>query len=495
MFGALAWLPGARDELIVVLMLATVVGGASVAFVVFSHHFRTMLAMVAPMLTQELVYHFWLGSHADLYCGFGSLVFLFLCVNDGRRSSRHTEDMLRVRFQMDELAVQRERALASAEHDSAVKSQFLATMSHEMRTPLNGILGLLQILEQQPRDREERERLGLMRRSGQHLAGLINEILDFARIESGRVELRTEPFELRALVDEVAELLGSGARAKGVRVDVAHTLSDPCWLDGDGPRVRQILNNLIGNACKFTDHGEVRIEVAYRDGRLNVTVRDSGIGIPAADVPRLFTPFFQVDGSFARRHGGTGLGLAISRELARAMGGDVRLVSTSARGTTFSFEAAVAPCLSPSATATVAATSGTEWLRARVLVVEDNAVNALVARLMLEKFGAEVEIAADGAAALSSYSSRRPDLILMDCQMPLMDGFEATGRIREVEKALGHPRLPIIAFTANAMEGDRSRSLDAGMDDHLAKPVEIDELEAVIQRWLPDRVIGQAEVA
>jgi CheY-like chemotaxis protein len=389
---------------------------------------------------------------------------------------------------MDELAAQRQQALDLAQHSNEVKSRFLATMSHEVRTPLHGILGLARLLRQDgtsatPADRDRR--LQTLERTGEHLLGLINDVLDYSRIEGRHLQLQPQPFDLRALVAEVAELCQVSAAEKGLALATEQDLPRPCPVHGDPARVRQVLVNLIGNAVKFTPHGRIILH-CRRDaaGLATIRVIDSGPGVPDADRERIFNPFEQLDGSFARRHGGTGLGLAISRELARAMGGDLVCVAGTAHGAAFQLTlplptAVAAPSVTPATAADQRPLSG------RVLLAEDNPVNAIVAESTLQRLGLEVVTVADGEQAAEQAATRRYDLVLMDCQMPGIDGFEATARIRRHERERGGGRLPIIALTANALQGDRERSLAAGMDEHLAKPFREAELRAVLERWLP----------
>ena len=408
-------------------------------------------------------------------------IFLGLIVGEGRRAAATTRTMLRLRFEMAILADQRQQALDLAQRHSAVKGQFLATMSHEMRTPLHGMLGLAALARAGAPEADRY--LGMLEHTGRHLLGLINDVLDYSKIESGYLQLAPRPFDLTELVAAVAELARVSAAEKGLAFALDLALPRPFWVTGDAVRLRQVLLNLTGNAVKFTERGQIELRVRCdAGGRAVFTVIDSGEGVPLSERDRIFEPFHQGDASFGRRHGGTGLGLAISRELARAMGGDVHCADAAgAAGACFELrlplpltEAAEAPP-DPELSST---------LQGEVLLVEDNPVNALVAQAMLERAGLHVECVDDGEQALQRVRERRYDLVLMDCQMPGMDGFEATRRIRAEERAAGQVPLRIVALTANALEGDRQRSLDAGMDDHLAKPFGEAELALVLQRHL-----------
>jgi signal transduction histidine kinase/ActR/RegA family two-component response regulator len=374
---------------------------------------------------------------------------------------------------------------------SRLKSEFLANMSHEIRTPMNGIIGMTELALDHPLEPRVQEYLRIVGASAHSLLAVINDILDFAKIEAGKLELQHADFDLRDLLNGLVALLGPQASQKGlaIRGDVAASV--PARLVGDAGRLRQILTNLIGNALKFTDQGEIRIEVTNaheananthatpddapkapgahgRRATLRFAVIDTGIGIAEHDRARIFEAFTQVDGSAARRFGGTGLGLAISSQLVQLMGSQLHLESTIGRGSTFSFVAT----LGVAATQRVAAPLPVYARAARplaVLVAEDSPVNQLLVRRLLEKAGHQVTIVDTGVAAIEAVARARFDAVLMDVQMPEMDGFDATSRIRAAEN--GGRRLPIIALTAHAIQGDRERCLAAGMDAYVSKPI------------------------
>ncbi|WP_374666897.1 response regulator [Ramlibacter sp.] len=370
------------------------------------------------------------------------------------------------------------RARDAAEAASRAKSEFLANMSHEVRTPLNGILGLTQLLAGAGLPGEQAEWVRLVDSSAQSLLALLNDVLDVSKIEAGKLLLEQIPFELRPWLDDLAAPHAVAARDKWLRFSVRHEGELPARVAGDPGRLRQVLTNLLSNAVKFTEVGEVELAVIarpLRDGHvtLRFEVADTGIGVPAEQQERLFEAFTQADSSMTRRFGGTGLGLAISDRLVRLMGGRLHLISLPGRGSLFAFEVAltvVAEAANPrEATLAEAPVMACEGVR--VLLVEDHAVNELLMRRLLAQLGCDVEVAHDGQQAVDAWARGHPDLVLMDVQMPVMSGLDATRRIREREHAQGLRPTPVVALTAMAMPGDRERCLAAGMDGYVSKPV------------------------
>ncbi len=482
-----------HDVALSAVMVATLIGIAAIGLVVLSPSLQAALALTIPTLLPAAAMQFLRGDTLSTYIGIGMMVFLGLTVLEGRRAAAHTRDMLRLRFRMDELAAQRQQALDEAKRSSAVKGQFLATMSHEMRTPLHGMLGLTRLMRREgAAGSAAAHRLEVMERTGEHLLNVINEVLEHSRLDGGHLKLRPLPFDPRALIDSVAGLMRPSALEKGLALTLVDRLPPGLHLVGDAHRVRQVLLNLAGNALKFTDHGSVTIEAQLGAGRrLCIDVSDTGPGVAPAERERIFEAFRQLDGSFSRRHGGSGLGLTISRQLVEAMGGTIECRDAPGGGACFSVglplptAAAPAPGMPPR--------PHRPSLSGRVLLVEDNPVNAMVAQETLRILGLEVVTVAGGEQAVACATQDRFDLILMDCQMPGVDGFEATSRIRRHERGTGADRVPIVALTANALLGDRERSLAAGMDDHIAKPFRDDDLIRVLGRLLPE--VGSAAEA
>jgi signal transduction histidine kinase/FixJ family two-component response regulator len=420
-------------------------------------------------------------------------------LEDGAALLTIVRDVTRERADTAALAA----AKSQAEAANQTKSQFLANMSHEIRTPMNAVLGLSELLLSSRLDNEQRVRTEGIRSSARALLSVINNVLDVSRMEAGKTELTDGVFEPRALLESVHAMMQPLAQEKSLVFQVRTNESVPAAVVGDEGRLRQILVNLVGNAVKFTARG--RVEIELRTGKaadagaltgsngvvdavtLVFRVTDSGPGIPAAQLGTLFERFVQADGTSTRQHGGSGLGLYIARELARLMGGDIEVQSVPGVGSSFTVRVNLRLVraddkASPHALAEATESSNGARRRRSVLLVEDNDINRMIAESMLGAVGHRVTLAVDGAEAVASCAAQVFDCVLMDCQMPVMDGVEATRRIRAGELEYGRRHTPIVALTANAMQGDREKYLEAGMDDFLAKPFESAELLAMVER-------------
>jgi len=387
-----------------------------------------------------------------------------------------------------------EEARLAAEAANSAKSEFLARMSHEIRTPLNGVVGMIDLLRSTELNSSQQRYATLARDSADALMKVINDILDFSKIEAGKVEMESLEFDLRALVADLTELLVPLAAKKKLALTCRIDPDLPALVVGDPNRLRQVLTNLVNNALKFTTCGSITIDVAIQHRAANgmtvgIAVKDTGIGIPADRRDRLFQSFSQVDSSTSRKFGGTGLGLAISKRLVELMGGTIGFQSEEGQGTTFSFTIAVGTCLTSPNAANPGATKGpgaavpagpAALQGLHLLVAEDNEMNQFVIQETLRRMGCTCDIVGDGALALEAVQHGQYNAVLMDCQMPRMDGLEAARRIREREGATVGARMPIIALTAEAIQGDREKCLAAGMDGYVSKPIDADKLFATI---------------
>ena len=445
-------------------------------------------------------------SIASAIVNFGGVEHLIAYVTDVTERNRNLAELEEHRHHLAEMVEQRTAELAHAKDEAEAanraKSAFLANMSHEIRTPMNAVIGLAHLAQREADNPAQRERLQKIHASAQHLLAIINDILDISKIEADKVSLEETDFETAAIFDNVAAMMQERLAEKGLTLTREIDPDIPSVLRGDPLRLGQILVNYVGNAIKFTDHGHVIMRASVQEDSgeksgallLRIEVEDSGIGIPSETLSRLFRAFEQADNSTTRNYGGTGLGLAICRRLARLMGGDVGVKSIYGQGSTFWFTVR----LRRGRKAVRVASGGTQahaeaLLRQRaaghrILLAEDNPINQEVAKGLLDAVGLHTDLAINGEEALQLAQQNDYAAVLMDMQMPVMDGIAATQAIRQLPE---RQRLPILAMTANAFADDRQRCLDAGMNDHLAKPVNPDELYSCLLRWLPEQpVVG-----
>jgi len=473
-----------------------------------------MLAAICLSSTSEFVVSYLIGS--------ASLAALYVAAMTGVVVGDHAERPLSlvvaliastcffayvVKYALHQRSVERglsealqlaESRGAEAQAANAAKSSFLATMSHEIRTPMNGVLGMAQAMAAGDLPGPQRERLVVLQESGEALLTLLNDLLDFGKIEAGKLECEQIPFDLEGVLNGARAAFAVHAAQKSLALNVTIDEAARGTYRGDPMRVRQILNNLISNALKFTDVGRVDVTVTYDGEILTLAVSDTGAGMPADRLHRLFGRFQQLDASTTRKHGGSGLGLAICRELCELMGGAITAESVLGQGSTFTATLRL-PWIGATSTSATEAVERRPTMDPandlRILAAEDNPVNRLVLKTLLAQIGIEPTLAEDGAQALETWRDGRWDVVLMDVQMPVMDGVAATLAIRAEELRRGLPRTPIIALTANAMAHQLADYRAAGMDDCVAKPIRADELFLALERVLGEESAAAAEVA
>ena len=437
------------------------------------------------------VYRMYKSSVAELELSYKNVVLIEDLTKAGNNLESLNDDLKDEIQHGKQIELELKKAKEKAEQVSQAKGEFLANMSHEIRTPMNGVIGTLQLLEDTSLNDEQKEFVDIAHKSADALLAILNDILDLSKIEAGKLSFENITFDFKQIVKDIVILHSLKAEQQGVFLLQQVDESLPEFLMGDPTRLRQVIVNLVSNALKFTSQGEVKISVDVVNKEtdsvdLKIAVIDTGIGIPQTAQETLFNAFTQADGSTTRKYGGTGLGLAIVSQLVDLMGGSLGVDSVEGEGSVFWFTVNL-QCAkkAPEMAGEIAKKNKALQLEAKILLVEDNPINQMVAQKMLEKVGLKPTLANNGVEALKQLNERSFDLVLMDCQMPEMDGFDATREIRKLDiMALNQRPLPIVAMTANVMSGDRERCLDVGMDDYIGKPVQRDQLTSVLKKWL-----------
>ncbi|MDE2400230.1 MAG: response regulator [Burkholderiales bacterium] len=493
-WGATFWmlpLEGHLDYAIV--MIGSVIGISAAGVAMLNADRVAVRAWVVPALLSCLAYCTHIGGPYGMYGMVTVASLLIILLVESNRTDLRIGELLRLRYQSEQLAVARAQALVEAEQLSAAKGRFLATMSHEMRTPLHGILGLSRMLRHDLIRKQSHQHMDLLQSAGQHLLGVINDVMDFSRLQEGKLSLRPRPVDLVELAQDVCHLVNVNAAEKGLSVALKVDWPGNHWVELDADRFRQVLFNLLGNAVKFTDRGHIIMHLRAIAGpagdisHVRFEIEDTGIGIASHELARVFDPFHQATGGQEHRAPGSGLGLSIAQQICKTMHGEISCESTPGVGSTFRVTlpiTLVAPDRGGQHSAAAVAEQARP-LSGTVLLVDDDPVNVLVGQAELKQMGMAVITAVDGLQALERLDEHDVDLILMDCNMPRMNGFDAAKKIRTLEAEHGAPAVPIVALTASHDVETHRQCLLSGMNDSLTKPFKPDELRGVLKRYLP----------